>query len=283
MWLWMALGSAVLLGLYDVAKKRSLARNDIYWILLGATVLTVLFLGPFLRSVGTASQHLALAFKAVLVTVSWVAGMYALKLLPITTVSTVKASRPMFVVLFSILLFGERLNALQWCGIAVMLAALWLIGVSSEREGISLRHNRGVWAMGLAVLAGVASALYDKHIMTALHMDPVFVQFWCNVYIALILGAILAWKALRGRAARFQPDWTIVLIAVLITCADALYFFSLREDGALLSVISMLRRCSVLVTFVLGAVLFREGNLRAKALSLALLLAGMGLLLYATT
>ncbi|MBQ9548758.1 MAG: EamA family transporter [Bacteroidales bacterium] len=283
MWLWMALASAVLLGLYDVAKKHALARNDVYYVLLGATLFTVLFLSPWV-SAGTPRQHLMLAFKAVLVTVSWVSGMIGLKLLPITTVSTIKASRPMFVVLFSILLFGERLGLLQWAGVAVMLTALWLLSRSSEAEGISFRHNRGIWAMGLSVLAGVASALYDKHIVSGLQMEPLFVQFWCNVYIALLLGAVLAYKAfLRGaRLPHPSWDWTIVLIAVLITCADALYFFSLREEGALLSVISMLRRASVVVTFVLGALLFRERKLRGKAVSLALLLAGMALLLYGT-
>ena len=109
----MALASAVLLGVYDVAKKSALKRNGVYFILLLATALSALFVSPFL-TLGNGPDHLRLIFKAVLVTASWVSGMIALQLLPITTVSTFKTSRPMFVVLFSILLFGERLNWQQW-------------------------------------------------------------------------------------------------------------------------------------------------------------------------
>ena len=282
MWIWMALFSAVLLGVYDVAKKQALKKNDIWWILLLSTGLSSVFLAPFLTA-GVPMHHLKLLFKAVLVTASWISGMIALQLLPITTVSTFKTSRPVFVVLFSIILFGERLSLLQWAGVAVVFVAIWLLALSSGKEGISFRGNKGVAAMIIAVFTGVASALWDKVILKEMH--PFFVQGWTNIYITAILGAIMAVKALASRrnpSAGLQPlrwDWTIVLIAVFITGADMLYFFSLHADGALLSVISLIRRSSVIVTFALGAALFKEKNVAAKSAVLALMLAGVVLLM----
>lgn len=272
MWIWMALASAALLGVYDVAKKVALRRNDVYWILFAATALSALLVSPFL-SAGPLADHLRLLFKAVLVTSSWVSGMVALQLLPITTVSTFKTSRPMFVVLFSILLFGERLSVLQWSGVALVLAAIWLLSRSSEREGISWKGNKGFWALVVSIFTGVASALWDKHILTGMH--PLFVQSWTNVYISLLLAICLLFRQIRGSGTPFKWDWTLVAIAVLITGADMLYFFSLKEDGALLSVISLIRRSSVIVTFFLGGLLFKENNIGQKALALALMLAGV--------
>jgi len=279
MWLWMTLASALLLGVYDVAKKLALKKNDIYYILLVATGLTTLFLCPFL-SLGPGAYYLKLALKAVLVTTSWVAGMYALKLLPITTVSTLKASRPMFVVLFSILLFGERLNWIQWAGVAVVLIALYLLSRSSNKEGIKLTSSKGFWCMMLSIFAGVASALYDKYIMK--DMEPMFVQSWGNLFITLLLAAIVIFKAAKDgeNRARFTWDWTLVLIAVFITAADALYFFALKQPDAMLSIISLIRRSSVIVTFILGALLFKEKNVRSKALVMLVLCCGIVLLMY---
>ena len=276
MWIWMALASAVLLGVYDVAKKAALKRNGIYGILLVATGLSALFVSPFL-TLGTGPDHLRLLFKAVLVTASWVSGMIALKLLPITTVSTFKTSRPMFVVIFSIILFGERLSWMQWCGVAAVLLALWLLSVSSEREGISFKGNKGFWALLVSVFTGVASALWDKHIMAG--MQPLFVQSWTNIYITLMLAAIILIRRSRGVSEPFRWDWTILLIAVFITAADMLYFFSLKADGSLLSVISLIRRCSVIVTFALGAIIFKEKRIAQKAGVLLLMLAGVVLLM----
>ena len=47
MWTLLAVLSAVLLGLYDVAKKTALKKNGVLTVLLVATALSTLFLAPF--------------------------------------------------------------------------------------------------------------------------------------------------------------------------------------------------------------------------------------------
>ena len=270
----MTLGSALMLGIYDVFKKQALKNNGVLWVLLAATALSTLFLSPFLSS-GPVEDHLRLVLKAVLVTTSWVSGLIGLKLLPITTVSTLKASRPFFVVLFSIVIFGEQLNGWQWAGVALALLALTLLSGASKKEGIDFSKSKGVAAMAVSILAGVASALYDKKVVAS--MDPLFLQSWCNFYITIFLAICIVVKSLHDKENRekFKWDWMLVVIAVFITGADMLYFFALKQDGALLSVISLMRRCSVVVTFVVGAIVFKEKNLKAKSLDLAILLAGI--------
>ncbi len=73
-----------------------------------------------------------------------------------------------------------------------------------------------------------------------------------------------------------------MLIAVLITISDAFYFYAVKDEGALLSVISMIRRSSVVITFIFGALLFKENHIKDKAVDLAILLAGLALLLFAS-
>ena len=158
-----------------------------------------------------------------------------------------------------------------------MLLALWLLSVSSEREGISFKGNKGFWALLVSVFTGVASALWDKHILAG--MQPLFVQGWTNIYITLFLVMIILFRRSRGVSEPFRWDWTLVLIAVFITAADMLYFFSLKADGSMLSVISLIRRSSVIVTFALGAALFKEKRIAQKAGVLLLMLAGVVLLM----
>ena len=309
MWTVLAVCSAFLLGLYDAAKKQALKKNGVLAVLLVATALSTLFVSPFLRF-GPGEDHLKLALKAVLVTTSWVSGMVGLKLLPLTTVSTIKGSRPMFVVIFSIILFGETLSWMQWVGVVIVLAALFLLGRTSRSDAsVQVRKAGFIW-MGVSIVTGVASALYDKHIMAG--MEPLFVQSWTNLYITVLLGlcvlveAVLARDkagdggrgsallsrskarmdvaessatadASRARAA-FRWDWWLVVVAVLITGADALYFFALKQPDAMLSVISVIRRGAVIVTFLCGVIFFKEGNVRAKGLNMLLMAAGVALL-----
>ncbi len=281
MWLWLTVCSALLLGIYDVFKKQALKRNGVYWILVGSTGLTTLFLSPFLSAISL-HDHFCILIKAVLVSASWVSGLIAMKHLPLTTVSTIKASRPMFVVIFSIILFGERLSPLQWLGVAIVMAALFLSSRSKRHETDKANSAKGMVAMVVSVLSGAASALYDKHIISG--FEPLALQSWTNLYITALLALILLIQYLADKEhfQGFAWDWRILIIAVLITAADAAYFFAIKDPDAMLSVISIIRRCSVLVTFLGGALILKEGQIRDKALDMVLMMAGVGLLLYAT-
>ena len=281
MWLWLTVCSALLLGIYDVFKKQALKRNGVYWILVGSTGLTTLFLSPFLSAISL-HDHLCILIKAVLVSASWVSGLIAMKHLPLTTVSTIKASRPMFVVIFSIILFGERLSPLQWLGVAIVMTALFLSSRSKRHETDKKASARGMVCMIISVLSGAASALYDKHIIKG--FEPLALQGWTNLYITALLALILLVQYLADKEhfQGFAWDWRILLIAVLITAADAAYFFAMKSPDAMISVITVIRRCSVLVTFLGGALILKEGHIRDKALVMVLMMAGVGLLLYAT-
>ena len=281
MWLWLTVCSALLLGIYDVFKKQALKRNGVYWILVGSTGLTTLFLSPFLSAISL-HDHLCVLIKALLVSASWVSGLIAMKHLPLTTVSTIKASRPMFVVIFSIILFGERLSLLQWVGVAIVMVALFLSSRSKRHETDKTNSAKGMVAMVVSVLSGAASALFDKHIIQG--FEPMTLQSWTNLYITALLALILLIQYLADKEhfQGFAWDWRILIIAVLITAADAAYFFAMKDPDAMLSVISIIRRCSVIVTFLGGALILREGHVRDKALVMVLMIAGVGLLLYAT-
>ena len=298
MWLWAAVGSAILLGIYDVFKKQASTRNDVLHILLFATALSTLMLSPFILTSafgwhwlegtafdcapGSLHDHLLVLNKAIIVSVSWITGLMGLKNLPITTAGTIKTSRPVFVLLGSILIFGERLNLWQWVAIILAFTALWLLGHTSKREGFDFVRTKWVLCMWVAVITGVARALFDKHLMAS--MQPMFVQGWCNFYITLIMAVILLGLRL-AKSSYYKPfhhDWNILLIALFITWSDFLYFLSLSGEGAMLSVVSVLRRSSVIITFICGPLFFKEKNLGSKAFALLILLISMIILVYAS-
>lgn len=280
MWWALALVSAVFLGIYDVAKKKSLQKNSVMWVLFSVTALSTVILIPFF-SLGESGDILKLIPKAALVSMSWISGLEGMKRLPLTIASTLKASRPVFVVILSIVIFGERLAPMQWVGVVVALSAIFMLSRSSAREGIRFRSDAGIMWMLVSIVCGVSSALYDKHLMHS--MDPVFVLCWSNLFSTVFMGTVLGIKVLNDKSERrFTPDWYLLLTAVLIVGADALYFKALACDGAMLSVISLLRRGCVIITFCLSAIIFKEHNIRSKAIDLAVLLCGMTILALAS-
>lgn len=290
MWLSLAFLSAALLGLYDVAKKKSLSGNAVLLVLLLNTLFSsLLFLPailsaelglgwfdstPLAASRGTAEAHALVAVKSVIVLTSWIFGYFGMKHLPLTIVGPVNATRPVLVLVGALAVFGERLNGFQWIGVALALTSLVLLSRSGRREGVDFRHNVWILCLAAAAVTGAASGLYDKYIMTRL--DPAFVQSWYNLYQLGMMAVVTALLWLPCRAASpFRWSWAIPLISVFLSAADFAYFCALREPDAMISVVSMVRRGSVVVSFLCGALLFGERNLRAKAVDLGFVLLGM--------
>jgi len=291
MWLLLAFASAVLLGFYDVTKKQALDGNAVLPVLWLNTLFSTLFFLPMILSAetgagwfdgtllethpGTPAAHGLVLLKSAIVLTSWVFGYYGLKHLPITIVGPINATRPVMVLVGAMLLFGERLNVCQWTGVVLAVVSLFLLSRSSRREGVDFGHNIWILLVAASAVTGAVSGLYDKFIMSRL--DPVFVQSWYNLYQLAIMSLLCPaiWWSRRHASAPFHWSWAIPLISLFLSLADFAYLLALSDGEAMISVVSMVRRGSVIVSFACGALLFREKNLKAKALDLLFILVGM--------
>ena len=300
MWLVLAFVSATVLGFYDTSKKASLKDNAVLPVLFLNTVFSTLIFSPFLLDyIGdfgwfsgtfmdtapygdgladgtqTIKAHLLVILKAFIVLSSWICGYFGLKHLPLTIVGPINATRPVLVLVGAMLIFGERLNTYQWIGVILAIGSVFLMSRASKKENIDFKKNKWIWCVGLATLMGVISGLYDKFIMKSL--SPMFVQSWFNFYQLLIMAVIcgLLWYPKRHQSTPFQWRWTILLISVFICIADFAYYTSLNDPDSMISVVSLARRGSVVISFACAVIFFKERNLKAKIFDLLLLLTGM--------
>lgn len=290
MWVISALCSAAGLGVYDIMKKLSIRDNNVLIVLALNTLFGMILMSPVIVMQmadgsfgfgGNAGAHGLILIKSAIVLSSWLLGYFAIKHLPLTIQGPINASRPVMVLTGAVLIFGERLNLIQWCGIVLGFTSLFLISRIGAREGFSLKESRWLWmSIGAAVL-GAVSGLYDKYLLKS--YAPLDVQAWYSLYQFFIMGgAILILRKLMpkaaGVAAPFRWRWTISLIAVFLTAADMAYFYSLSVDGSMISVVSMIRRGSVVIPFIYGVAALHERNIKAKSVDLAILIASLLLL-----
>ena len=111
-------------------------------------------------------------------------------------------------------------------------------------------------------------------------LDKMAVQSWYTIYQFIMMTCVLLvlWYPRRKQSTPFRWTWSIPLISIFLSTADFVYFYALGLEGAMISVVSMIRRGSVVVSFVFGALLFHEKNLKSKVLDLILVLLSMLLL-----
>ena len=91
----------------------------------------------------------------------------------------------------------------------------------------------------------------------------------------MLIMLVIIWMPVRRRATPFHWDWSIIFISIFLCAADFVYFYALSVPDAMISIVSMVRRSSVVVSFLFGALVFREKNLRSKTVDLLLVILGM--------
>jgi transporter family protein len=279
-WLVLTIASAFLLGFYDYFKKLALRDNAVMPVLFGSIAAGALVWLPFVvwSAVGPGSlplpmldvarirpgDHLLLLFKSVLVGASWLCGYIGIKSLPLSIATPIRATGPLWTILFAVLIFHESPSVRQWLGVATILGAFSAFTWVGRREGIRFHRDRGVFFMVGATLLGAASSLYDKFLLQSAAIPPGAVQAWFSIYLAVLLIPVMViWQRSKNRHP-FHWHWAIPAIGLTLLAADLLYFTAISRPEALISLISPVRRTSVVVSFLLGIFLFGEQQIYAK-------------------
>lgn len=297
MWLILAFLSATLLGFYDAFKKKALSGNAVIPVLFLNTLFSSLIFVPFIVTsyttkvldgtifhvaTGGWEVHRYIILKSIIVLSSWTFGYFGMKHLPLTIVGPINATRPVMTLVGAMLVYGEVLNLYQWTGVILAVISFFMLSKSGKKEGIDFKHDKWIYFIVLAAILGAISGLYDKYLMASpqnggVGLDRMIVQSWYNIYQLGMMGVMMMilWWPTRHKTTPFRWHWSIIFISIFLSAADFVYFYALSIPGAMISIVSMVRRGSVIVSFLFGAALFHEKNLKAKFVDLLLVLLGM--------
>lgn len=296
MWISTAFIAAVLYGFYDSFKKLSLRGNAVLPVLFLNTLICSALLIPWLVlskagslegtvfhvAGGDWQVHKYILLKSFIVLSSWASGYYALKNLPLSIVGPVNATRPVMVLLGGMLFFGERLNLYQWAGVFFAALSFYLLGRGGKKEGIDFTHDKWVFLLILSAVIGAASGLYDRFLLAPVEeggvgLDRMTVLVWYNIYQCIIMLSVLllVWRPQRSKDTPFEWRAAIPMISIFLVTADFVYMYTLAQPDSMVGIVSMVKRSSVVVSFLFAALFLKEKNLRSKAFDLLLVLIGM--------
>ena len=294
-WMLLSICSAVFLGFYEIAKKASLKENAVPPVLFfnvltaaGLWLPLILFSqfvpdgipAGFLRvELLTSTGHVLLFLKSLIAGSSWIFASFALKHLPMSIAAPIRASSPFWTITIAVLFLSERPDSWQWVGISIILISFYVFSLVGRKEGIHFHRNRWVGFMVIATLLGACSALYDKYLLQNCQMHAATVQAWFSVYLVLVMTPLVTHWYLKGRVATpFHWRWSIPMIAILLLISDFLYFTAIGIPGGLISVISPLRRTSIVIAFIAGIRIYGEKNPIPKGICIMSMMVGVYIL-----
>ena len=298
MWTVLAFVSALCLGCYDISKKAALRSNSVADVLTVSICVSAIILAVPLLISHCAPQmlegtlffvpemslkgHLFTLLKSLIVLSSWIFAYMSLKHLPISVVSPMQATRPMWTLVGALLLFNERLNIWQWTGV---LLAIGTVFVFSFRNRNEIRREktdaRYYVCLVLAILIGACSGLYDKYLMR--RFDHNAVQVYYTLYQAVMM--LVIWfvhkvrhgqsASLKENLAALQSVPAVILISVFLIISDNVYMLALSDPDSLIAVVSTIRRGGAVIGFAYGLLFLKEKDPLHKILCMAGICAGL--------
>jgi transporter family protein len=279
-WIVASLVSALFLGVYELCTKHAVQKNAVLPVLFfstltGAAIWTALLLvqtihpGALPASLVTQplnlTQHLQLALKSLIVVASWLFTYFALKHLPLSIGSPIRASSPLFTLFGAILVLGERPSVLEMIGVMTTLASFVGLSFIGGREGVHFHRDKWVGFILIGTLFGAVSSLYDKYLLGTAGFTVPTVQAWFSVYLLVFfVPFMIGWQQRWWERNVFHWRWSIPVIALALLVADYIYFSALADPDSLVSMVMSLRRGSTLVAFGGGILLFREKHGKEK-------------------
>ena len=275
-WVVASLLSALFLGVYELCTKHAVRDNAVVPVLffntlsgaavwIGLLIVQAVHPGTLPASLVTDPltlvQHLQLVLKSVIVAASWVFTYFALKHLPLSLGSPIRATSPLWTLFGAILILGERPTVLETVGVLTTLASFVGLSFVGRLEGIHFHRDKWVGFLVVGTLLGAVSSLYDKYLLGRLHFSVPTVQAWFSVYLVILFTPFaIGWKRRWWPRKVFHWRWSIPFIAFSLLVADYIYFSALRDPHSLVSVVMSLRRGSTLVGFAGGLLFFGEIN-----------------------
>ena len=283
-WLILALLSAFFLGCYDLAKKKSVQDNAVRPTLFMCSAFYALFMLPVLLTGHTEpmplQSHLYLSVKALIVGGSWILTYNAIAHMPLSIATTIRALAPVFTIFLAVTLMGERPQVLQWTGVAICMCSYVGLSLAGRKEMGHFFSNGWVISMVLGTLLAACSGAYDKFILQRMNFDALTVQVWFSIYMLLwqFVVCAITWFPRRKKTTPFKFRWSFLLVAALLIIADRCYFVAVSDPDALISIITVFRRSSVLISFFAGLIFFKERKSKTKFVALLGVILGICLI-----
>ncbi len=275
-WIVLSLISALFLGCYDLTNKHAVRANAVLPVIFLGTISSafiwticlvaqhafgVTFPEIFIVPALTWQQHLMILAKAGIVGSSWVFNYFGLKNLPLSLASPIRATGPLWTLIFAVLVLAERPSGWQLAGVATALVSFVGLSWAGSREGVHFHRNKWVGFMFTGTLLGAVSSLYDKYLLGHAHFAASTVQAWFTIYLVMVFLPLAAgWKFRLWTRNEFHWRWSIPFIGLLLLVSDFAYFSALRDPQGLVSVVASVRRGSTLVAFLGSLWIFHEGN-----------------------
>lgn len=273
-WILYVIIYALLKGSREGMKKAALKKSSSTEILFFYTLLGWILTIPFSSDIFALQPRLIflIFIKASVVCFAWLCAFYALKNISVSLYGIMDLSRMVFSTLLAVFFLGENMTLNKSIGMVLVITGLVMVNIKSNRIGRPITISILLAALSNCFFNAVSGTM-DKVLMQ--HMESSQLQFWFMLFMTIIYGAILIFQKEKIELRSLKTNFWIPLLSISLVLGDRFLFEANANPHSEVTLMTVIKQSSVIVTTLTGWLIFKEKNILYKMLCAVIVLSGI--------
>ena len=276
LWIIFILLYGILKGAREPIKKGVLRDVGVLTALFVYTFVGFLMSAPTAEGVFSVTPFAfgLVVIKSLVIFVAWILAFLAIKKVPVSVYGICDMSRVIFSTLLGVFCLGESLTEKGIVSLILVVLGLYFANTkkSAENENYQMKY---IWIILIECFLNAVSGTMDKYIMTTGEITSSALQFWFMLLLSVFyLGYILIKREKLELKKAFTNSWLYVLSFSLVL-GDRLLFIANADPESQVTVMTLIKQSSAVVTIILGRLIYKEKNILRKLICAGIILAGI--------
>lgn len=276
-WVLLVLAYGLIKGIREVLKKKALEKSSLIEVLFLYTFLSFLIVTPEVRNAGGVPGKLMIMIvvKSFAIFLAWLCGFKAISNMPVSLYGVIDLSRVIFSTVLGIVLVHETVTASGWIGFVLVIAGLLMLKLRKGSDNSKEVEGKFVILSLISCALNGFSGVLDKIIMSTNDVNDGQLQFWYMLFLVFfyLIYIVLTKQQIRWKSA--LKNYWIWILAIAFVIADRCLFIANGIEGSRVTVMTLIKQSSVIVTILLGKLIFKEKNIGYKLICALVVLSGI--------
>ena len=258
----------------DCMKKASLKRSSLYEVLFFYTLIGLLMALPSLSDALMLSPKLIffVFVKSVVVCTAWFFSCLALGKMSVSLYGIMDLARVVFSMFLGVFALGETLTTAKVVGALLVIAGLLMVNLK-KKSAVEKTSVAVIIYSLLCCFFNSVSGTMDKALMG--HMSSGQLQFWFMFFMTVIYAVTLIIHRKEINIKTLKKNYWIPLMSLSLVFGDRLLFEANASPLSEVTVMTVIKQSSVIVTVLLGWWIYKEKDIPYKLFCCLIVLSGI--------
>ena len=276
LWIVFVILYGIFKGMREPIKKKALEKNGVL-----ETLFMYTFIG-FIMSLFSARNvfsltpdcYLIILVKSFVIFVAWIGMFKSVKALPVSLYGVIDMSRVLFSTLLGILLLGETLTFKGGISLVLVMLGLYFVNLK-KNDGKEEYNAKYIWITIFGCILNAVSGTIDKFIMSDYEITSAQLQFWFMFMLSVMYLVYIIIKKEKVDVKGCITNPYIYAISFLLVLGDRMLFAANADPESKITIMTLLKQSSTIVTIISGKVIYKEKNILFKLLCAGIIIFGI--------